>query len=84
MQHFEMTETQVQQSVTGSHMETAVSIAIREAIRMSGRGGVNFTVVSTKHFGICIYSDFQMKVREDEINEIIYCTDTGFIFEAAA
>ena len=84
MQHNHMTETQAQQSVAGARADTAISLAIREANRLAEKGGVNYTVVSTKDFGICVYNDFQLKVKSSEIIEQIFNTDHGFIFQAAA
>ena len=84
MIHFNMTEVQYAQSVKGARIETAISLAIDEATRMSREGESNFTVVSTVNHGICIYSDFQLTVKKDEIIEAIFSTDDGFIFQAAA
>lgn len=84
MQHIQMTETQAHQSVAGVQAETAICLAIREANRLADKGGVNYTVVSTKNFGICVYNDFQLKVSRNEVLEEIFSTDDGFIFQAAA
>jgi len=79
MTAFTMTEDQVQQSVAGAQVSTALSIAITEAERMSA-GGANRTVVRTKNNGLCVYNDFQLRVAKDEIIERVYDTDGGFIF----
>ena len=84
MTHFVMTEEQVQQSVAGARIESAVSVAIAQADKRSECGGCHMTVVRTKRHGICIYHDYQMKVAKDEIIEEIYSTENGFIFRSAA
>lgn len=84
MTHFVITEEQVQQSVAGTRIESAVSVAIAQADRMSEFGGCHMTVVRTKRHGICIYHGYQMKVAKDEIVEPIYSTKNGFIFRPAA
>lgn len=84
MKHMQMTETQAQQSVAGARADTAISLAIREANRLAEKGGINYTVVATKNFGICVYNDLQLKVKQSEIIEQIFSTDNGFIFQAAA
>ena len=58
--------------------------AIKKADAMSLNGGSNMTVVRTKEFAICIYNDFKLKVARDEIIELIYSTDNGFIYQPAA
>jgi len=84
MTHYELTEKQVAQPVTDTHVSTVVSKAIEEADRMAGYGGSTMTVVNTKNNGICIYNEFQMTIAKDEITEEIYCTDGGFLFRVAA
>ena len=83
MTHYVMTEEQVQQSVIGSQIETAISTSISQADKMAG-GGCNMTVVRTKRHGVCIYNEFQMSVAKSEIIEEIYSTNNGFKFRSAA
>lgn len=70
-----------------ARVEFGIDIKLTEAIKkadtMSDNGGSNMTVVRTKDFSICIYNDYKMKVAQDEIVELIYSTDNGFIYQPA-
>ena len=78
-----LNEDQVQTSVESGHPETPVSLAIRQAERMSEKGGPNYTVCRSLSRGICIYNDFQLKMHQDEI-ECIYSTDSGYYLNAGS
>ena len=71
-----------------ARVEFGVDIKLVEAIKkadaMAENGGSHMTVVRTKDFAFCIYNDFKLQVAQDEIIEMIYSTDAGFIYQPAA
>lgn len=84
MTNFSITEAQVATSFAGARPQTLISVAINKATEIAGKGLCNMTVVRTKNNGVEIFSEYQMNVAKDEINEVVYSTDYGFIFSEAA
>ena len=84
MTNFSITEAQVLTSFAGARPQTLISAAINKATEIAKRGLCNMTVVRTKNNSVEIFTEFQIKVAKDEIIEVVYSTDYGFIFSEAA
>jgi len=78
--YYLLTETQAMSSMAGVHIETDTSRVILEADKMAEASGNNMTVVRSKVSGLCVFSEFQVQVRKDEIEECLYSTDHGFTY----
>ena len=80
-----MTFTNAQlSSVDGARITTEVTIAIAKADELAEASGSNMTVVRTKSYGLCVWPDFKVMVRKDEITETVYSSDDGFFFSSVA
>lgn len=81
---YTLTNKQTMDSVAGARVETAISLAISEADKLAEKSNANMTVVRTINHGICVWTEYKVRVAKSEIVEIIYTTDDGFAYQDAA